>query len=366
MSPAESPVVHFFPLADQVERDLDPAVLKKATTALVSRLALRPVSQGAWAVKVHLGARGRPAAVSPEWVQAGSAQLGGAVEICDTLSITSEGLHTPEELHKTALAKGYAAGFKVADDPALGEAVPVQGQLVHPSGRPGRPAHLAAGLASAQGVLVMNAVDTHPHLGFQGAMAQLALGCSDRQAKLDLHRDIRPKVDTPLCAGCGSCLAVCIFDAIDLKSGRAMIDHTRCTGCGECMTVCHLAGIAAENPASLETYQVQLAETATALWQGTEWQRGGRLGFVNYLVHLDRRHNRSAPRAGGRAFHLGVLASRDPVALDRATWDLLAEYTGRDLTAWCGYPQNPGVLLERMAHWTDCSQEYRLVEVAGP
>jgi ferredoxin len=338
--------VFFFPMDGGAGPELDHALIAGATAKLVSRLQLSVASGSRWGVRVQLGAPGRPPEIDPRWVTAAAAALGGAAHVpFDTLSITQEGLHTVATHLKTAQAKGYGPDYGVADETDRAD-----------GGSP-----LAALAAELQGLLLLGSVAPHPHLGFLGAVAGLGLGLSDRQGKLDLHRDIRPRVDTPLCAGCGSCLAVCIFDAIEIRAGRAFIDHTRCTGCGECMTVCHMAGIAPEDQARIPVFQQKVAETAADFSRQAAWGRPGRSGYVNYLLNVNRWQNRSRNRLEGRPRHLGILASADPVAADRAAWDLLAAAWDGNLAAWSGYRQIPGDLLERAAEKGLGSQEYRLV-----
>lgn len=331
---------------------------------LVERLGLLGAARPGrrWAVKVHLGARGRPAAVAPAWAAAAAGALAGAAAAertvcCDTLSITLAGLDTVAGHLDLAAAKGYGPGggappFAVADDPAHGPAV-----------RPADPEQptLAALAAAADGLLVLNPVRPHPHLGFGGALFALGAGLADRQGKLDLHRDIRPRVDTPLCAGCGSCQAVCLFDAIRISGGRATILSERCTGCGECMNHCYMAGIAPEDAAGIPRFQQRLAGAAGAALAGTGTAPRP-AGFVNLLLRLERRAG-GPGRRGERPGQVGVLASRDPVALDRATWDLAAGGPLGSLPAWSGFTAVPGALLEAAAGLALGRPDYRLVTV---
>jgi uncharacterized Fe-S center protein len=60
---------------------------------------------------------------------------------------------------------------------------------------------------------------------------------------------------------------------------------------------------------------------------------------------------------------VGVLASRDPVALDQATWDLAGGGPGGSLQAWSGFQQVPGPLLERAAELGLGARDYRLVRI---
>lgn len=352
MSVTSPATVFIHRLALDGESELNQDQLAEATGRLVKRLRISTSTRDRWGLKVQLGSPGLPALVDPRWA-AGAVRGLGPVSghfAFDTLSITQEGLHTVEAQLTNARAKGFGSDFVVADDPQLG--LP----KVFESAR------LAAAAAQPQGLLLLSTIQSHPHLGFLGAVSGLGLGLSDREGKLELHRDIRPQVDTPLCAGCGSCLDVCIFDAIEIKAGRAMIDHARCVGCGECMTVCHMAGISAEEASAIPVFQRKVAVAGATFARDSGWGKSGKAAYFNYLVNLDRRKNRSGRRNSPGAKHLGVLASTDPVALDRATWDLMAEYAGGSLSIWTGYLQEPGALLETASELGLGTPEYKLVE----
>jgi uncharacterized Fe-S center protein len=236
--------------------------------------------------------------------------------------------------------------------------------VVQPAGEPDLVGlTLAPALRNLAGLCLLVPVRPHPHAGFQGALVNLGVGLADRPGKILLHRDIRPKVDTPLCAGCGSCLAVCLFDAISIRAGRATIDHEKCTGCGECMNVCFMAGISAEEAAGIPRFQAKVAAAALAAQNLVGGPASGRMGFFNLLVRLDGHGGRPGVRRRSRLKDVGVLASRDPVALDRATWDLIVAGSGAPLADWSGFRQDPRFLLEQAERLGLGSQEHRLVRV---
>ncbi len=347
--------------------DPEAPVAPEGIVRLVTRLGLAGAAArgpGRWAVKVHLGPRGRTAAVPPAWAAAAAAALVGAggdpatrTFCCDTLSINLEGLDTVAGHLALAAAKGYGSGgaappFQVADDPAHGPS---------PAPRAADQPSLAVLAAGATGLLVLNPVRPHPHLGFGGALFAVGAGLADRAGKLALHRDIRPEVDTPLCAGCGSCLAVCLFDAIVLRGGRAVIDHEKCTGCGECMNHCFMAGISAEEAAGIPRFQRRVAGAVPAALAGAG-TKPRPAGYLNLLLGLERRAG-GPGRRPDRTGAVGVLASRDPVALDRATWDLAAGGPLGSLPAWSGFPIVPGDLLEAAAARGLGDVAYRLVTI---
>ena len=59
--------------------------------------------------------------------------------------------------------------------------------------------------------------------------------------------EIKMKVDTSKCVGCGACMAVCPAKAIDYKDGKAFIDTTKCVGCQTCVSVCPMQAITIED-----------------------------------------------------------------------------------------------------------------------
>ena len=315
-----------------------------------------------WAVKVQLGPPGRAAAIAPAWAREVAAAVtapGGTAMVCDTLSVTTKGLDTAASQRELAVVKGYGAlaadpAYVVADDPQGGASPRWPGV---PDGLLG-PVGLAAATAGSGGLAVITPVRPHPHAGVYGALMSLGLGLVDRETKLRIHQDIRPRVDTPLCAGCGSCLDVCIFDANAITAGRAFIDHERCTGCGECMNVCFMAGIAPEDLAGVPRFQHKVAEGARGARDGVV--TGARPAvFLNVLVRPDRAAQ--GPRRKRDVLgNVGVLAATDPVALDTATVDLIRERSGGSLQSWSGFLQEPGPLLARAGELDLGRPEYRL------
>jgi ferredoxin len=46
------------------------------------------------------------------------------------------------------------------------------------------------------------------------------------------------QIDPELCAGCGECVDMCQFGALDLQGGRSRVDWDACMGCGVCVDTC--------------------------------------------------------------------------------------------------------------------------------
>jgi uncharacterized Fe-S center protein len=365
--------VFFHSLEHAAKDEPTPIDLRPGLTELVFRLGLSgaagPASQ--WGLKVHLGAQGLPPAVEPAWARTVAEALAapGATDpsrgtFCfDTLSITTSGLDQVDTHLGLAKVKGYGTTgnglpYLVAD--GLGQGDP-------PSASPSAEQGItpASALVRAAGIFLLTPVRPHPHAGLLGAVINLGVGLVDRPSKISLHEDIRPVVNTPLCAGCGSCQAVCLFDAIAINAGRAFIDHEKCTGCGECMNVCFMAGISPEEAAGIPAFQKKVAAAALVARDSVTGGKPDRAGFFNLLFRQDRRSGVARARGRERLGDIGVLASRDPVALDQATWDLIVERMDGPLAKWSGFLQEPGPLLERAEELGLGARDSRMVEVTG-
>lgn len=364
--------VFLLPIAPNSGASLTTPELGPGLRELVKRLGLSGVAQRhrRWALTVPLGPPGRPARVPASWTRAVATALDGPTATepaagafcCDTLSITTKGLDNPADYLDAARAKGYRSAngtlpFIVGDDPQRGPSLEVEPSVAGSLAR-----HTVASfLGESDGCCQLNPICPHPHLGFLGALSALGVGLADRAGKIALHQDIRPQVDTPLCAGCGACMIACLFDAINLHAGRAVIDHKACVGCGACMNMCFMAGIAPEDAAGVPRFQAKVAEAALMARRILPGG-AGRWGHFNFVLALDRAAAGPVGRRLVPVSDVGVLASSDPVALDQATWDQLDERSG-GLDVWSGFAQLPEALLARAAELGLGEREYRLRQI---
>jgi len=53
-----------------------------------------------------------------------------------------------------------------------------------------------------------------------------------------IKTDFVMKVDSEICAGCGTCLDRCQFNALSIPEDVCVVDPVRCIGCGVCAIVC--------------------------------------------------------------------------------------------------------------------------------
>ena len=138
--------------------------------------------------------------------------------------------------------------------------------------------------------------------------------------KLELHASSQPKVATENCIGCNICVKHCAHDAIHLNAERkAEIDYTKCVGCGQCVALCqHDAAVVSDWDTS-ERLNYKIAEYSVAVLKDKPHFH------ISFIMNVSPEcdcwnHNDAAIIPD-----LGMLASADPVALDKACADLVIQ-----------------------------------------
>jgi len=166
----------------------------------------------------------------------------------------------------------------------------------------------------------------HELTGFGGTIKNLGMGCASRKGKLEQHSGLSPKVKRKKCVGCGTCVQHCAQKAISLNEEKAVIDPRKCVGCGECIIVCPNSAINVQWSADVPTFQKKMVEYAWAVLRGKQ----GKALFLNFLTNIspacDCNNYSDAPIVQD----IGIIASKDPVAIDQASVDLVNRQTAAD------------------------------------
>jgi uncharacterized Fe-S center protein len=180
---------------------------------------------------------------------------------------------------------------------------------------------LAEAILEADGLMVLSHFKLHELSGFGGALKNLGMGCASRKGKLAQHSNISPKVMEKKCAGCGDCIAQCAQEAITLnpETEKAVIDPGKCVGCAECLLVCPYGNIQIQWNESIPVFLKKMMESA----YGVVKDRRDRVGFVNFIMQVSPACDCYGHNDLPVVADLGILASRDPVALDQACVDLV-------------------------------------------
>ncbi|MBE6369294.1 MAG: DUF362 domain-containing protein [Lentisphaerae bacterium] len=173
-------------------------------------------------------------------------------------------------------------------------------------------------------VLVLSHFKGHALAGFGGAIKQLSMGFASKGGKLAMHMNVRPRIRKWLCKRCGMCLSRCQAGAITLgKSPK--IDQSKCLGCGACFSVCRHHGVSIWSWKGL----------VNAMFKGkffreklVEYAYGASLNkqhiFINFALNITRGCDCEPLPMKPCINDIGIFASLDPVAIDRACCDAAA------------------------------------------
>jgi uncharacterized Fe-S center protein len=176
----------------------------------------------------------------------------------------------------------------------------------------------------ADSIIAVSHFKGHGMTGFGAALKNVGMGFGSRRGKMEMHALVRPKVKRERCKGCGRCVAQCPADAIIMKRGKAVIDPEKCIGCGECNIACRNAGIDTGPWESMIGLQERIVEYCYGILK----PKLDKTGYVTFIMDVtplcDCYDFSDAPIVP----NIGILASRDIVAIDQAAADLVNDSPG--------------------------------------
>ncbi len=190
---------------------------------------------------------------------------------------------------------------------------------------------IASAAAHADALIAVSHLTGHEVTAFGSAIKNVGMGLGSRGGKQQMHSDIKPEVNTERCTACAECIRWCPAGAISLqgkgKTRKASIDHDLCIGCGECTVMCFEGAIAMRFNTDLDVAQRKIVEYAAGVLKGKEEKSA----FFNFLLRItpacDCWDFSDAPVVED----IGIIASRDIVAIEQASIDLVNQAAGRDL-----------------------------------
>lgn len=270
------------------------------------------------AVKMHFGEPGNLAYLRPNYARTVVdlvKQLGGKPFLTDCNTLYIGGRKNALDHLEAAYQNGFnpynlgchlliADGLKGTDDVE----VPVNGDYV-------KAAKIGRALMDADIVISLSHFKGHGAAGFGGAIKNLGMGSGSRAGKMEMHSAGKPVINPERCVGCGACLKSCAHDAPTRENKKMRIDLQKCLGCGRCIGVCPTDAIDAANDESNTILSRKMAEYTKAVLQGRPHFHISLVMDVN--PNCDCYGVNDVPMIPD----VGMFASFDPIALDRACVD---------------------------------------------
>ena len=322
----ESSKVYFADLRASFKRNL----LSKVTS-LLENLDLKGIlsPRSLTAVKLHFGEKGNLAFIRPNFIR----RIVDYIKECDAYPFLTDtntlysGARGNSVSHlNTAVENGFAysvvnAPVIIADGLLGGSYETVKiGQAII------KDAFVAKDIYNSDALISVAHFKGHEVSGFGGAIKNLGMGCAARKGKLQQHSDLLPRVMGKKCIGCGDCASHCAQSAISVIKEKAVIDPGKCVGCGECIIICPNGAIDVQWGKDTALFQKKMVEYAYAALKGKE----KKAAFLNFLLQISPACDCTPFNDAPIVRDLGVMASRDPVAIDQASVDMVNQQAGLD------------------------------------
>lgn len=179
-------------------------------------------------------------------------------------------------------------------------------------------AKIGAAIADSDIVISMNHFKGHEMTGFGGALKNLGMGSGSRGGKLEMHSASQPKLEKQNCKSCGQCIKNCAQNAISFdENKKAVINYEKCVGCGQCIAICQFDAAQVVWNESADTAYEKITEYAYAVLKDKP------SFHINFIMNVSPNCDCWDSNDVAIVPDLGIAASFDPVALDRASVDLV-------------------------------------------
>ncbi|MFA6785509.1 MAG: DUF362 domain-containing protein [Sphaerochaeta sp.] len=277
------------------------------------------------AIKLHFGEPGNLAFLRPNYaatIVKLIQELGGKPFLTDCNTLYVGGRKNALDHLDSAYKNGYmpyatgcqiiiADGLKGTDEVL----VPVRnGEYV-------KEAKIGRALMDSDILISLSHFKGHEGTGFGGALKNIGMGGGSRAGKMEQHSDGKPQVDRDLCIGCGNCVRICAHDAPKVTHKKAWINHDACVGCGRCIGVCPTDAVQPGDGSSNDKLNCKISEYAQAVCDG-------RPNFhINVVIDISPNCDCHSENDVSIVPDIGMFASFDPVALDRACVDAVNDQT---------------------------------------
>lgn len=323
----KKPVVYFAPFTPAVSK-VD--VLKACLEAVDVGKTVK--KDDLTAVKLHFGEKGNDTYMRPIFIRAVVDEIkkhGGKPFLTDSNTLYVGSRKNAVDHLVTAVENGF--GFAQVGAPVIiADGLKSNDfHMVEIDGKHFKRVEVSSVIAEADALVVVSHFKGHVAAGYGGAIKNLAMGCAPAQGKKAQHQ-VKLVVDGDKCIGCGRCFRNCPGHAITMvknAGGKTVssIDFAPCLGCCECMTVCPTGAvsIAWTDRGDLARFGERMAEYA---WGAVKDK--GRVVYVNVMMDITPLCDCCGWSDEPIVPNIGVAASTDPVALDKACYDLVSAAAG--------------------------------------
>ncbi len=274
------------------------------------------------AVKLHFGELGNTAYIRPNFLRKVVDDLKElkAVPFLTDANTLYAGTRSDAVHHlETATRNGFA--YSVVNAPLIiADGLKGKSEVgVEINRKQFKEVYIASEIARADAYISVAHFKGHELAGFGGAIKNTGMGCASRRGKMAQHSTVSPEVKAKKCIGCGECAAHCASGAITLVEKKAKVNPEVCVGCGECIVVCPSGAVQIQWNQSVPSFLESMVEYT----EGVLKDKKEKALFINFITDVAPACDCFPYNDAPIVRDIGILASKDPIALDQACMDLI-------------------------------------------
>jgi uncharacterized Fe-S center protein len=314
------------------------------------------------AIKVHVGEKNNSTHINPDLVTkiVQAAKANGAQPFITDTSTLYKGerenaiKHTIHAYRHGFHFRRTGAPFFAVDGLSGSDEIQVKiGGELHESVK------VAGQILLADAMVVVSHATGHLGSGMGAAIKNVGMGLASRAGKMRQHSSITPEVGPDSCENCGKCRKWCPTEAIGEYEGVSFITQEDCIGCGECIAVCRYGAINFDYEIESPVMQRSMAEHAAGIVR----HFGFKAVYLNVMIDMTRDCDCLNKRQKKEVPDIGVCGSTDIVAVDQATLDLTAVAQGANLFEKFHPDIDPTIQIKHAEKMRLGSRNYRIEEI---
>lgn len=293
------------------------------------------------AVKIHFGEEGNTGFIDPLYTRVvcdGIAAKGARAFLADTNTLYRGKRMNSKDHLGLAGRHGFTKEATGAEIVIPDDAINKNVMNIKIDGRTVKNADIAGFFIAADAMVAVSHFKGHILTGFGGALKNIGMGCATRKGKMMQHCDASPVVYKDKCIGCGECEKVCPADAIHIEEKKSVVVAAKCIGCASCIAACPTMAMFIDMKSGA-LVQEKMVEYAGAVLN----RKKGKAGFINFAVKINKECDCWGEETPRISPDTGIFASRDPVSIDRASFDMVLKACGRDVFSQA-HPDQDGMI----------------------